>query len=336
MAKRVAHPAMVIAIMTICAGCADTGADLAFFKDKTITIIVPHGPGGMDLYARAIAPYLQKYLPGSRLEVKNVPEGGGIAGRNEVYAAKPDGLTLGFTTTAGALLAEWAGQPDVRYSTARFSYIGRVNAEAHVMVASPRTGFRTLADIVRAKKVVMGFAGVSSDDYYVALITARLLGFEVDARTRFLGINDASLACVRGEVDAILFSASSVMPQITAKTVVPIVSYGDVAPSDQSGLPTIFESIPAGKKPLIQTLVHMYALERTLFAPPSLSEGRLKTLRDALDKAVADPEFRSGMKAVQRPVNYLGGSETTALLMDILAYEAEIKPLVRLIATGSS
>lgn len=184
-------------------GCSGFGNDLAFFRGKTVTIIVPHGPGGMDTYARSIAPYLQKYLPGSKVVVRNVPEGGGITGRNQIYAAAPDGLTLGLTTNAGALLAEWAEQPGVQYKTAEFSYIGRINTEAHLMVVSPLTGFASLDDIVRAGRISMGFSGVGSDDYYVALVTARLLGYEVESHTEFSGINDASLSCVKGEVEAI-------------------------------------------------------------------------------------------------------------------------------------
>jgi tripartite-type tricarboxylate transporter receptor subunit TctC len=316
-------------------GCAGSNSDLDFFRDRTVTIIVPHGPGGMDTYARAIAPYLQKYLPGSIVEVQNVPEGGGIIGRNQIYAAQPDGLTLGLTTGAGALLAEWAEQPGVDYKTAEFSYIGRLNAEAHIMVASPRTGFTKLDDIIRAKKISMGFAGVGSDDYYVALVTARILGYQVDARTEFVGINDASLACVKGELDAILFSASSVQSQINAQTVNPVVSFSDAPPSAFPNIPTIFDVIPAEKQTLMQTLVHIYALERVLIAPPNMPASRLQTLRDALDKVMADPEFMENMIEIERPVNYLTGAATADLLANIMLNESQIKPLVLEIAQGS-
>ena len=315
--------------------CASSNSDLDFFKGKTVTIIVPHGSGGMNTYARAIAPYLQKYLPGSKVEVKNIPEGGGIIGRNQVYAAQPDGLTLGFTTGAGVLLAEWAEQPGVQYKTADFSYIGRINAEAHIVVVSPRTDFIKLDDIVRAKKISMGFTGVGSDDYYVALIMARTLGYQVDAHTEFAGFNDASLACVRGEVDAILFSESSVQSQIEAQTVIPIVSFSKESPPALPDVPTIFQAIPSDKQALMQSLVQIYALERVLIAPPNVPASRLKVLRDALDKTMADPEFQQNMIKIQRPVNYLTGAETADLLANIMLNESQIKPLVLEIAQGS-
>jgi len=323
---------ILLAGATSCAGPIN---DLDFFRGKTVTIIVPHGEGGMDTYARMIAPYLQKYLPGSKVEVQNVPEGGGITGRNQIYAAQPDGLTLGFTTGAGALLAEWAGQSGVQYKTAEFSYIGRINVEAHIMVVSPKTGFTNLNDIIRAKKISMGFAGVGSDDYYVALIAARLLGYQAEARTEFVGINDASLACVRGDVDAILFSDSSVHSQIEAQTVIPVVSFSEARSSDHPNVPTIYEVIPEDRRALMQTLIQIYALERTMIAPPNMPASRLKTLRDALDKVMAEPEFQENMAKIKRPVNYLTGAETDKLLKNIMLNEAQIKPLVFEIAQSS-
>ena len=335
MKKRLAIFGIVALLLACATSCAGPNSDQNFFRGKTVTIIVPNGPGGMDTYARAIAPYLQKYLPGSKVVVQNVPEGGSITGRNQVYAAAPDGLTLGLTTMAGALLAEWAGQPGVQYETAGFSYIGRINAEAHLMVVSPRTGFTTLSDIIQAGKISMGFSGVGSDDYYMALVAARLLGYQVTARTDFLGINDASLACVKGDVDAILFSDSSVQSQIEAQTLIPVVSFSEVPSSNFPNVPTILDVIPADKKSTMSTLVRIYALERVLIAPPNMSAGRLKALRDALDKVMADPEFRENMSKIKRPVNYLTGQETSDLLADIMLNAEQVKLLVSEIGPGA-
>ncbi|MEI6385105.1 MAG: tripartite tricarboxylate transporter substrate-binding protein [Spirochaetota bacterium] len=325
--------ALLFAVMMF--GCAGGDDGPSFFRGKKVTIIVPHGPGGMDTYARAIAPYLQKYLPGSKVEIANDPGAGGLQGRNQVYAAAPDGLTLGFTTSAGTLLAEWAEQTGLRYKTADFAMIGRINAEAHTMVVAPRTGFSSMGNIIRAGKIRMGFAGVSSDDYYIGMITMRLLGIQAEAHTQFTSSVDAGLACVRGEVDAILFADSTVHPLITAKTAIPVVVFGETRLGSIPAVPTIFEVTPADKKELIKALVRIYGLERTLFAPPGLPPSRLKTLREALDRTIADPEFQLGMLAVQRPVSYLSGAETDALLKDVLAYKDDIAHHVLEIAQGA-
>jgi len=42
---------------------------------------------------------MQKHLPGSRIIVRNVPGAGHIVGANTLYAARPDGLTIGSFNT---------------------------------------------------------------------------------------------------------------------------------------------------------------------------------------------------------------------------------------------
>src|SRR5438270_11163634 len=74
-------------------------ADAGYFRGKTVTYIVATGPGGgYDSYGRLIARYIQKYLPGSRFIVRNVPGAGHIVGDDTIYAGKPDGLVIGIFT----------------------------------------------------------------------------------------------------------------------------------------------------------------------------------------------------------------------------------------------
>lgn len=48
---------------------------------------------------------MQRHLPGSRIMVKNVPGAGHIIGANQIYNAKPDGLTIG-TFNTGLIYAQ--------------------------------------------------------------------------------------------------------------------------------------------------------------------------------------------------------------------------------------
>jgi tripartite-type tricarboxylate transporter receptor subunit TctC len=323
-------------ILMSSASCADFSRDADFFKDKTVTIVVPHGAGGgMDAYISLIAPYLQKYLPGSKVVAIYVPDNGGIAGKNQVFAAQPDGLTLLFTSGAGTLLAEWAGQPDVQYRTAEFAWIGRINAEPHIMAVSPSSGFSQFGDIVKAGTLSMGFAGVSTDDYYVGLVTAQLLGYKVQVQTQFLSTDDASRACATGQVDAIQLAQSSLMPQIMARTLTPIISFSEQRSVDLPELPTILEVVPPDKRNVTLALVQILQLDRNLMAPPNMSPTRLKTLRAALDQAMRDPELLKSMAEMGRPVNYLPGAETEKLLQNIKASQEQLQPLVLQIVVDS-
>lgn len=326
--SRVLFLASILAMACCFLSCRD---GKAFFGEKTITIIVPHGPGGMDSYARALAPYLQKELPGSKVVVENVPAQGGIAGRNQVYEANPDGLTLGLTTGAGGILAEWAGQPGIRYHAADFSYIGRLSAEAHVLAAFPGAGIHSFGDILKRRSLVMGFPGISSDDYSIAMATFALVGLSVDAHPNYAGAHETSLACVKGQVEAVLFSESTIRPQILAGSLVPVASFGETIPG-MGVIPSVLDSVPQELTSSIRALGELYALERVLFGPPHLPESRLAALRKAFDGAVADPDFLRDMKDLGRPLNSLSGADTTKLLAGIMSFESSIRPFLAAVA----
>ena len=68
-----------------------------FYKGKTINIVVGYNPGDAhDLWARAYARYMGRYIPGNpNLLVRNMPGGGTMIAANYVYGvAEADGTTL--------------------------------------------------------------------------------------------------------------------------------------------------------------------------------------------------------------------------------------------------
>ena len=65
------------------------GARASYFAGRTIEFIIPFAEGGgSDVWARFLAPFIARHLPGRpTVIVRNVPGGGSITGANE-YAAR--------------------------------------------------------------------------------------------------------------------------------------------------------------------------------------------------------------------------------------------------------
>lgn len=69
-----------------------------FYRGKVIRIIVGFSAGGgFDTFARMVARYMGKYVPGNpSIIVDNMPGAGSLIAVNHIYrVAKPDGLTIG-------------------------------------------------------------------------------------------------------------------------------------------------------------------------------------------------------------------------------------------------
>ncbi len=113
-----------------------------------MTYIVATAPGGgYDLYGRFVAEYMQKYLPGSTFVVKNVPGAGHLVGTNTIYAAKPDGLTIG-TFNTGLIYNQLIGLDGVKFDLTKMSWIGKASSEPRVIVIaqqSPIKNFQRVA-----------------------------------------------------------------------------------------------------------------------------------------------------------------------------------------------
>jgi hypothetical protein len=97
-----------------------------FFKGKSVTIVVGNSVGGaQDDWARFIAQYLGKHIPGNpTIVVQNMPGAGTIIAANHIYnIAKPDGLSLGLINP-GIYIDQLLGAKEVRFDWPRFSWIG--------------------------------------------------------------------------------------------------------------------------------------------------------------------------------------------------------------------
>ena len=200
------------------AGCAGGSSrpqgPREFFAGKTITYIVAtEAGGGYDAYGRLVSQYLGKHLGAGRVVVKNIPGGGHIVGTNELYHARPDGLTLG-TFNSGLIYAQLLQRRGLQARLDRMSWVGKAGGEPRLLVTSVQSGFRTLADIRRAgRPLLIGAGGIGTEGY----IDATLLAAAVGLQTRVvlgLATRDSQLSMMRGDTEAQFISASSSRPLI--------------------------------------------------------------------------------------------------------------------------
>lgn len=125
-------------------------APAAAFPERTVSMLVPFGPGGStDLIARALAQEMSKTL-GQQVVVVNKAGAGGAIGAAEVANARPDGHTLAMMPV-GPLTT----QPALRklsYTPASFDMVCRVYSNPQVLLVRRDSPHRTLTDLVADAK----------------------------------------------------------------------------------------------------------------------------------------------------------------------------------------
>jgi tripartite-type tricarboxylate transporter receptor subunit TctC len=318
-----------IAVLLAACGGTDSGEQrkphaMNFFMDKTVTYIVATNPGGgYDTYARLIARYMEKFLDGIDIRIRNVPGAGNIVGINQLYVAKPDGLTIG-TFNTGLIYAQLLRRPGVRFDLRELSWIGKAASNPRVLVVSRQSGLRSVDDLRgRSEPLLFGASGPGSAAYTEALFLERLL--EIDIRVvGGLGGNGAQMSMLRGEIDAVFGSYSMLRHFVESGSGFILLHvggediFGDKVPAADT---FVRDAVGATLLSLIETTSR---LGRLTAAPPGTPPEVLAALRSAYAAALADPDLLAEAARLQIPIDPLFGDEVTARIMTVLDQPPEI------------
>jgi tripartite-type tricarboxylate transporter receptor subunit TctC len=243
---------LALAALTIVGrGAAGAQSDMDF-KGKTVKIIVGTSTGGgVDLYARLIALFLGKHLPGEpTVIVQNMPGASSLVAANYVYnMSKPDGLTLG-ALQGGAYFDQILGRNTAKFNWSKFTWIGspeRLEAQLYVRADSP---YKTLDDIRRASEPPRcGGAGTGATGYFVPKVLEETLGLKFKTVTGYQSGGEIDIAVERGELHCRAFDIGSFVGREPTRTwfktgyVKSLIQTGRNRDARLGDVPTLYELI---------------------------------------------------------------------------------------------
>ena len=317
----------------LCAAPA-AAADSAYFRGKTVTYIVATGPGGgYDSYGRLIARYMQKYLPGSRFVVRNVPGAGHIVGANTIYAAKPDGLTIGMFNT-GLIYDQLLKREGVLFDLNRFSWIGKAANDTRALMLSKTSGFKTIDDLLKSRAPIkFAAAGVGSAAYNDTRILADALHLNVQIVPGFTG-NEGEMSMLRNEVVAEVGTAESMEEFVKqGHGYFALAISGD--PAALPGVPraTQYVKDERGKR-LLALINALSEIGRLTAGPPGIPANVLNEERQAFDAAVKDAQFLAEAKKLDLDIHPASGQQVEVKIKAALNQPPETVAALKAAAGG--
>jgi tripartite-type tricarboxylate transporter receptor subunit TctC len=317
---RLVKYAALLSAMLLSFGSAHAAdADRDFYKGKVVNYIVATKPGGgYDMYARLIGKYMQKYLPGSTVIIKNVPGAGHIIGANETYLAKRDGLTIG-TFITSLIYSQIVGQSGIKFDLLKFSWIGKANTEERVLIIDKRSPIKNYAALVESKvPVKMVSSGVGAANHQETLLAAEALNLPLKVIPGYMG-REGEMAMLRGEVDGQIGSYVSLKPFIMAEGCHVVLQFGAKKHPELPNVPLALEqkASPKGKK-LVALMANMATIWRPTAAPPGVPAGRLQVLREAYRKALTDPALLKEAEKVGMDLEPGFGEDVAKMVKDAM------------------
>jgi len=289
------------------------GSAEEFYKGKTITYIVSTAPGGgYDTYGRLVARYMNKYMPDSKIIIRNIPGAGHVVGANTIYAAKPDGLTIG-TFNTGLIYLQLLREAGVRFDLEKMSWIGKAASDSRVLVLSKKSGIKSVQELLDASKppIKLFAAGVGSSGYIDTRLAIAAIHLNVQLIPGYNG-NEGTMSMLRGETQGTIGSQSSYAQFVEEGNGFYMMEAGGPANSK------IPQAEQFAKDDNARQLLKMIAAEsdvaRLTAGPPGIPADRLELLRAVFMKALADPQLLADAKKMDAPISAATGEHVQSVI----------------------
>jgi tripartite-type tricarboxylate transporter receptor subunit TctC len=291
------------------AGTGISFAQEAYFKGKTVRIIAGFpGGGGVDTEARMLARYLPSHIPGNpTVIVQNMPGAGGTVASNwfEQFA-KPDGLTLHYTSTT-SINQQAMGVKEAKHDLRHWLVIGSVRRGTSVALIRKKSLDRLTGPGEPLKVGVR-----SGDESWNALFMwgAEFLKWNVRWVQGYRGGGEILVAFERNETDIYPTATLPTLRRLVADGFHPFIQQGMLTGAGsfqrRSEFPDVpvFEDVAKERRPT-GTAWQAFAIwagsdsaGRPLYGAPKTPPEITRVLRDGFARMTEGAEFKAELKRI--------------------------------------
>lgn len=320
--RAIACVALAIAFAVI-AGCGASGGGEApgggggDYPSQDIEFIVPYEPGGgYDSWARLLAPFIAEHLPNDvNVVVRNVPGASGQTGANQMFAAQPDGSQIQIFNLTGLAAGQIGGEANFELS--EFTYLARVARDPQVVTVAGDSDIENIEDLKAQAPIQQALTGFTSSDGVNTVIVYDVFDIEYNTVLHD-GNSEARLSIVRGDTDAGISSLESVLGDLQSGDLKAILYISDEKPAEgEPGHEEVgdTQTIAEAGHPELATGLEA---QRVIAAPPGLPDDIKSVLDQAIQDALADPEFLAQAEESELTPSPLNSEEATEVVNEVI------------------
>jgi len=314
-----------------------------FYQGKTIRIVVGFTPGGFyDRWARLLARYMPKYIPGNpEMIVQNMPGASSVIAANYVYnVSKGDGLTL-LVPINSLYLDQLVERKEVQFDVRKFEWIGTQEKAPVMLYFRAASPYKTFAAIIKAAEPPKcGATGTASTGYLLAKLLEENFKAKLNTVTGYQGGSEVDVAVERGEI---VCRGMDIPPHFGREPFETwhkngfdrhILQSGPKRDPRLADTPTLFELMDQYKTPdvgrqLTRVILASGDLGRPMVAAPGTPADRVKSLREAYAKAMRDPGLIEEAKKGQMDMEHTPGETLQTLLKEVMDQPREVVDRVK-------
>ena len=310
-------------------GQAQSAAD--FYKGKSVDLYVGYSVGGgYDLYARMLARYMGRHIPGNPTVVpKNMEGAGSLRLANWLYNIGPkDGSAFGIIGR-GTPFDPILGNAKAQFDGTKYTWIGSANNEVSICVAWHTSGITRFEDLLSRELIVGGTSSSADTDQFPKIVNG-VLGTKMRVITGYPGGNDVGLAMERGEVQGRCgWSWSSVKSThqkwYDEKKFSVLMQLALEKHPDLPDVPLIVDLAKSDEqKQILKLIFARQVMGRPFLAPPGLPNERAEALRKAFLDTMNDMEFLADAEKAKMEITPVPGDQLEKLVREIYATPKDV------------
>jgi tripartite-type tricarboxylate transporter receptor subunit TctC len=307
--------AAALALLSLTPAHAQSAAE--FYRGKAINLVIGFSVGGgYDLYARVLARYMTKHIPGNPTIIpQNMTGAGSMRAAQYIYSVAPkDGLTFGSFSRMAAINP--LVDDHFRFDATKFSWLGSVTNDV-------------TKDFLEKPSILGAQAPGSEIDIFASLYK-NVLGAKVRLASGYPGTNEIMLAMERGEVDGICGLAwTTVKAQrvhwIADKRINVLIQNALRKEPDLADVPMIMDQTKDPEKAqILKLFVATHQFARPFAAPPDIPADRRQALIAAFDATVKDPEFLAEAQRRDMEVAPVTAKAMSDMLVELYATPKDV------------
>jgi hypothetical protein len=319
---------IVVAFATLAnVAWADSVAD--FYKSRSVSMIIGYSVGGgYDAYARLLARYIGRHIPGEPSIVPQQMTGAGsLRAANYLFSVAPkDGSVLGtFSRSMG--IAPLLGQAE--FDSRKFSWLGSMTDDDTTCVTWNSSPIKTWDDFLN-KPSKLGGLGADADPDIWALLYKNVFGAKVQLVSGYPGTNDVVLAMERGEVDGLCGLSWSTIKTRHAEWLIShaatIIVQAALKKEPQiAAVPLATDLVTKPEQlQIIRLLLASQAMARPFVAPPDIPADRKLALIAAFDATMRDADFLGEAQKLNFEIHPVSAATIDGLLAEVYATPKDV------------
>jgi tripartite-type tricarboxylate transporter receptor subunit TctC len=300
-----------------------------FYRGKTIRIVVGFAPGGgFDTYARLIAKYLSKHMPGRpTVIVENVAGAASIVAANQVYKTLPKDGTVIASFNENLVLLYALGKEGIEYDPRRFQWLGSMVNSPTTCATRADAGVTSFEEVMAGKQWIIAAEGPGTTTYDTPVVLQAALGANIKLVPGYDGTSRMRLAIEGREAEGGCWTWDSM--SVTARqwfeSTPPfakvLVVMGNRTPEHPwlQGVPAAENlAATADSRQLLATVSGPSQMSKPYAVAPEVPRERVEALRQALAAVAADAEFLAEAEKAKLDVVPLTGAAVDEQVRTIL------------------